>query len=442
MEGTSEVSEVPVEEENVEVWVSSFQTLVSTLVLQEGPAANGSFSKRKGNMYDNLFRRYFDCGLRQLLFHIKQLENLGFHREDMSLTKDSFIKLSDGNQIPVLGLGTMCSQKGTKAQARAAAKAAIEAGYRHIDSAFVYENEVELGEVIREKIADNTVKRKDIFYTSKLWSTYHSPELVKQCLDKSLKALKLEYIDLYLIHMPIGLKVGEEPFPKDDKGKWIYQQFDLREIWAAMEACKDAGLVKSIGVSNFNRRQLEFILHKPGIKHQPVCNQVECHVYLNQNKLLEYCKSKGIALVGYSTLGSSRDEQWTDPKSPVLLQDPVLKKIGDKYKKSPAQVALRYNLQRGIVVLAKSFNPEHVKQNIQVFDFQLTTEDMKALDGLNKNLRYIDLKLYYFQVKKNLECRILALPVLPDLARNTIHLNQELHFLHMSVNIWLFTALE
>ncbi|XP_069086142.1 3-alpha-hydroxysteroid dehydrogenase-like [Pleurodeles waltl] len=311
----------------------------------------------------------------------------------MALTKDSVIKLNDGNQIPVLGLGTLAPHNVPKTQVKAAAKAAIEAGYRHIDSAFIYENEVELGEAIAEKIADNTVKRKDIFYTSKLWSTFHSPELVKTCLDKSLKALKLDYIDLYLIHMPIGLKVGDALLPKDDKGKWIYQQFDLRETWQAMEACKDAGLVKSIGVSNFNHRQLELILNKPGLKHKPVCNQVECHVYLNQSKLLEYCKSKGIALVGCCTLGSSRDEKLTDPKSPVLLQDPVLKKIGDKYKKTPAQVAVRYNLQRGIVVLAKSFNPEHIKQNIQVFDFQLTPEDMKALDGLNKNLRYMDLKM-------------------------------------------------
>ncbi|PIO33520.1 hypothetical protein AB205_0215350 [Aquarana catesbeiana] len=153
--------------------------------------------------------------------------------------------------------------------------------------------------------------------------------------------------------------------PKSDQ---LRRQSDFSDIqWAeALEACKDAGLVKSIGVSNFNKRQIELILNMPGLKYKPVCNQVECHIYLNQGKLQEFLKSQDIVLVGYSVLGSSRDEKWIDPNSPVLLEDPVLKEIAEKLGRTTAQVAMRYLLQRGIVVLAKSYTPTRIKQNLQV----------------------------------------------------------------------------
>ncbi|XP_015861838.1 3-alpha-hydroxysteroid dehydrogenase-like isoform X2 [Peromyscus maniculatus bairdii] len=222
----------------------------------------------------------------------------------------------------------------------------------------------------------------------KLWSTFHRPELVRSCLEMSLKKAQLDYVDLYIIHFPMPLQPGDDFFPKDEHGNLLVDPVDLCDTWEAMEKCKDAGLAKSIGVSNFNRRQLEMILNKPGLKYKPVCNQVECHVYLNQSKLLDYCKSKDIALIAYCTLGSSRDAIWVDQKSPVLLDDPVLCAMAKKYKQTPALVALRYLLQRGIVVLARSFNEKRIKENMQVFEFQLTSEDMKVLDGLNRNLRY------------------------------------------------------
>ena len=164
---------------------------------------------------------------------------------------------------------------------------------------------------------------------------------------------------------------------------------DICDTWEAMEKCKDAGLAKSIGVSNFNRRQLEKILKKPGLKYKPVCNQVECHPYLNQGKLLDFCRSKDIVLVAYSALGSHREKQWVDQSSPVLLDNPVLGSMAKKYNRTPALIALRYQLQRGVVVLAKSFSEKRIKENMQVFEFQLTSEDMKVLDDLNKNIRYI-----------------------------------------------------
>uniref|UniRef100_A0A8C4WNG5 NADP-dependent oxidoreductase domain-containing protein n=1 Tax=Gopherus evgoodei TaxID=1825980 RepID=A0A8C4WNG5_9SAUR len=269
-----------------------------------------------------------------------------------------------------------------------AVKVAIEVGYRHIDGAYLYENEKEVGRAIQEKIADGTVKRENIFYTGKLWSTFNAPEMVSSALEKSLKSLQFDYIDLYIIHTPLSLKSGDDLFPVDGNGKLIFDNVDLCATWEAMEACKDAGLVKSIGVSNFNRRQLEMILNKPGLKYKPVCNQVECHPYLNQRKLLEFCKSKNIVLVAFSALGSHRDERWVDQSSPLLLEDPILNALAKKYNQSPALVALRYQLQRGVVVLAKSFTRKHIEDNFKVFDFQLTEEDMKAIDSLNQNLRY------------------------------------------------------
>ncbi|XP_051856774.1 aldo-keto reductase family 1 member C1-like [Antechinus flavipes] len=302
--------------------------------------------------------------------------------------------MNDGNTIPVLGLGTYAPQKVPKHEAEMAVKVAIDVGFRHIDSAFLYENEKEVGQGIRAKIADGTVTREEIFYTGKLWSTHHHPDLVRPALEQTLKALQLDYIDLYIIHWPVSLKRGKDKIPKDENQKIISEFVDLRDTWEAMEKCKDAGLVKSIGVSNFNRRQLEMILNKTGLKYKPVCNQVECHPYLNQSKLLEFCKSKDIILVAYSALGSHRESPWVDEKTPVLLDDPVLGTIAKKHNRSPAQVALRYQIQRGVVVLAKSFTEKRIKENFQVFDFQLTSEDMKVIDGLNRNMRYLTLDIF------------------------------------------------
>nr|XP_020011184.1 prostaglandin F synthase 1-like [Castor canadensis] len=306
----------------------------------------------------------------------------------MDLKHSHLVKLNDGHFMPVLGFGTYASEDTPKSKAQEATKVAIDIGFRHIDSAYVYQNEEEIGEALREKIADGTVKRENLFYTTKLWATFHQPGLVQPALEKSLKKLQLDYVDLFIVHMPVSLKAGEELLPKDANGKIILDRVDLRDTWEALEKCKDAGLTKSIGVSNFNHKQLESILNKPGLKYKPTCNQVECHPYLNQKKLLEFCKSKDIVLVAYSALGSHRDPKWVGPDSPHLLEDPILNAVAKKHKRTPAQVALRYQLQRGVVVLAKSFNEKRIKENFEVFNFELTPEDMKSIDGLNRNFRY------------------------------------------------------
>ncbi|KAB0394116.1 hypothetical protein E2I00_017445, partial [Balaenoptera physalus] len=287
--------------------------------------------------------------------------------------------MNDGCFMPMLGLGTSAPPQVAKSEVEKAIKRAIDVGYRHIDSAYMYQNEEEIGRAIQMKIADGTVKRGDLFYTTKLWRTFFRPELVQTCLESSLRKLQLSYVDLYLTHFPIAMKPGEDFFPKDTYGNIIFDTVDLCTTWEhaticyaslasysspplppqALEKCKDAGLAKSIGVSNFNRKQLEMILNEPGLKYKPVCNQVECHPYLNQSKLLEFCKSKDILLVAYATLGVKKD-------NPVLLQDPVLNTIAEKHRRTPAQVTLRYQLQRGVAALAKSFNEKRLKENFQV----------------------------------------------------------------------------
>ncbi|XP_051547791.1 aldo-keto reductase family 1 member D1-like [Myxocyprinus asiaticus] len=305
------------------------------------------------------------------------------------------IPLSDGNRIPIIGLGTYGDPRKTpKGTAYESVKIAIDVGYRHFDCALVYYNEHEVGQAIREKIADGTVKREDIFYCGKLWGTFHPPELVRHALERTLKESGMDYVDLYIIEFPVAFKPGDVFYPKDENEKIVFYNNDLCATWEALEACKDAGLTKSLGVSNFNRRQLELILNKPGLKYKPVSNQVECHPYFSQPKLLDFCRQNDIVIVGYSPLGTSRDASWVNLKSPPLLEDTVLVSIGEKYNKSPAQVSLRFNIQRGVVVIPKSFSPQRIRDNFQIFDFSLTDDEMDAIEKLNKNVRFVELLMW------------------------------------------------
>ncbi|XP_003261439.1 aldo-keto reductase family 1 member D1 isoform X1 [Nomascus leucogenys] len=305
------------------------------------------------------------------------------------------IPLSDGNSIPIIGLGTYSEPKSTpKGACATSVKVAIDTGYRHIDGAYIYQNEHEVGEAIREKIAEGKVRREDIFYCGKLWATNHVPDMVRPTLERTLRVLQLDYVDLYIIEVPMAFKPGDEIYPRDENGKWLYHKSNLCATWEAMEACKDAGLVKSLGVSNFNRRQLELILNKPGLKHKPVSNQVECHPYFTQPKLLKFCQQHDIVIIAYSPLGTSRNPTWVNISSPPLLKDALLNSLGKRYNKTAAQIVLRFNIQRGVVVIPKSFNLERIKENFQIFDFSLTEEEMKDIEALNKNVRFVQLLMW------------------------------------------------
>jgi len=285
--------------------------------------------------------------------------------------------LNNGRAMPVFGLGTWKSKPGEVTQA---VKDAIDVGYRHIDGALAYQNENEVGDAINAKISEGVVKRDDLFVVSKLWNTFHRPDLVSVGLKKTLGDMRLDYLDLYLIHWPQGYKEEGELFPKDAEGKFLYSDVDYVDTWKALEECVKQGLVKSIGLSNFNSQQIERILSSSTIK--PAILQVECHPYLNQKKLLDFCKSKGITVTAYSPLGSP-DRPWAKPDDPKLLDDPKLVELSKKLKKSPAQIILRWQGQRGVIVIPKTVNKTRLIENIDIFDFELTQQDIDYIDSMN-----------------------------------------------------------
>jgi len=295
------------------------------------------------------------------------------------------VQLSNGREIPIIGLGTWKSKPG---QVLEAVKIALDTGYRHIDCALAYQNEAEVGQGIFEKIQDNTVKREDVFVTSKLWNTYHRREKVVECCERSLKSLGLDYLDLYLIHWPLAYQEGDELFPKNEKGEMLTSNIDYIDTWKGMEECYEKGLVKSIGLSNFNSEQIKRVLAICTVK--PVMLQVECHPYLNQNKLIEFCKTKNIAVTAYSPLGSP-DRPWVKPDEPSLMADPQIKQLADKYSRSPAQILLRFNVQRGVIVIPKSVTDDRIRNNFEIFDFELTAEEMKTIGDFKENCRFCHL---------------------------------------------------
>jgi len=288
------------------------------------------------------------------------------------------ITLNNGVVMPAFGLGTWKSKPG---EVGAAVATAIDLGYRHIDAALCYQNEDEVGAAIAEKIAAGVIKREDLFVTTKCWSAFHSKPKARECLLTSLKSLKLEYVDLYLIHWPMGFKEDAGLFPKDAEDKLIASDVDYLETWQAFEEFVDEGLCKAIGLSNFNSEQVTRVLDNCRIK--PTMNQVEIHPYFNNQKLIEFCQSRGVAMTAYSPLGSP-DRPWAKPDDPSLLDDPKVKAIADKYNKSSAQVLIRFALQRNLVVIPKSVTPSRIKENFEIFDFELSKEDMAAIMAFDR----------------------------------------------------------
>ncbi|KAJ8973419.1 hypothetical protein NQ317_016702 [Molorchus minor] len=289
-------------------------------------------------------------------------------------TKNTTLKLNNGREIPVIGLGTYKLFKSRPGEVETAIKIAIDAGYRHFDCAWFYGNEAEVGTAIRKKIAEGKVKREELFITSKLWNNFHRKDRVVPMLKETLSSLKLDYLDLYLIHWPFAFKESASLWPIDE-GESAFSDIDYLETWQGMEECLNLGLTKSIGVSNFNAEQIDRLLKNCKVK--PVCNQVEVNPNLNQKKLIEFCRSKDIVVVGYCPLGRSEYAGLPGFPDPTIL-DPKVAEIGKKYNKTPAQVVLNYLVSLGISVIPKSVTKSRILENINIFDFTLAAEDLSV----------------------------------------------------------------
>ena len=269
---------------------------------------------------------------------------------NLDLKISSNVKLLNGIEMPIFGLGTWTLKGQECVQA---VHWAIEMGYRLIDTAALYGNEREIGKAIQ----DSKIPREELFITSKVWNSDQGYENTLKAFEKSLNRLNLSYLDLYLIHWPVsGLR---------------------NDTWRALEKIYENNRVKAIGVSNFTIRHIDELLSKTSVI--PMVNQIEFSPFLYQKELLEYCNSKNILLEAYSPLTRGRK-----------FNNLTLRSISLKYNKSVPQVLIRWGLQHKIIEIPKSSNRQHIKENADVFDFELNTNDMNQLDGLNEDFRIVD----------------------------------------------------
>ncbi len=255
------------------------------------------------------------------------------------------IRLNTGKEIPQIGIGTWQATGKSVVQA---VKDALVAGYRHIDTAWLYRNEKEVGKALHESIKDGIVKREDVFITTKVWPENMNHKKALRIIRNSLNEMNITYVDLVLVHFPYG---------------------NYPDIYKGLEEAFEKNLTHSIGISNFGVKQIKTLMRTAKVK--PAMNQIEIHPKMNQDRTVNYCKENDIAVTGYSPLGSGS-----------LISDPTLTAIGKKYNKTSAQVMIRWQIQRGLVVIPKSVRKKRIIENFNVFDFELTADDMKTIHNM------------------------------------------------------------
>jgi diketogulonate reductase-like aldo/keto reductase len=278
--------------------------------------------------------------------------------------------LNNGGEIPALGFGTSLSDN---RKTRDAVKAAVEVGFRHLDAAERYRNEAEVGAALQELFAAGTVRREDLFVTTKLWNNNHRPERVEPALQASLTRLGLDAVDLYLVHTPFAFRPGDDQDPRDAHGSVIYDDgVTLEETWSAMEDLVDAGLTRAIGLSDIDVDGTRKVLNAARIK--PAVVEVEAHPYHPQWELHELCKTHDIVLLAFASLGHALE--------PRLLDDPLIVDMARRFGKTPAQVLLAWGIQRGSAVLTGSVTPSRIREN-----FDVTALPQSAIDEINERLQ-------------------------------------------------------
>jgi D-xylose reductase len=315
------------------------------------------------------------------------------------MTSISTMRLASGAAMPAVGMGLWKIANSAVAEL---VEQAAAVGYRHFDCACDYGNEAEVGTGLQKAIERGLCRRDDLWITSKLWNTYHRRDHVRLAVERTLQDLKLDYLDLYLIHFPIALEYvplenryppGWFHDPAEPAPQMKFAPVPLAETWAALEELVAAGLVKHIGVCNFNCALLRDLLSYARVR--PEVLQVELHPYLTQEKLLRFCREARIAVTGFSPLGASSYlalNMATADES--VLRQPAVTAAAERLGKSPAQIVLRWAIQRGTAIVPKTSQRERLAENLALFDFELSSDEMQAISSLDRGRRFNDPGLF------------------------------------------------